>query len=98
MFNKFVFNLLLFQVGEGEFGVVYRAQYLGTIVAVKVLKDTNAVALGDFRLAEVHTSAPSPSRVVLNAIEILVPCMLCPACHVLHGHLQGSSGACWPSA
>lgn len=28
---------------------MYRAQYLGTVVAVKVLKDTNAVALGDFR-------------------------------------------------
>ena len=37
------------KVGEGEFGVVYRASYLGTPVAVKVLKDNNAVALGDFR-------------------------------------------------
>jgi hypothetical protein len=37
------------KVGEGEFGIVYRAQYLGTPVAVKVLKDNNAVALGDFR-------------------------------------------------
>ncbi|KAI8477395.1 MAG: protein kinase [Monoraphidium minutum] len=37
------------KVGEGEFGIVYRATYLGTPVAVKVLKDNNAVALGDFR-------------------------------------------------
>jgi hypothetical protein len=37
------------KVGEGEFGVVYRASYLGTPVAVKVLKDNDAVALGDFR-------------------------------------------------
>jgi hypothetical protein len=36
-------------VGEGEFGTVYKAQYLGTTVAVKVLKDDNAVAIGDFR-------------------------------------------------
>ncbi len=38
-------------MGEGEFGVVYRASYLGTPVAVKVLKDNGAVALGDFRRA-----------------------------------------------
>jgi hypothetical protein len=37
------------KVGEGEFGVVYRAHFLGTPVAVKVLKDNDAVALGDFR-------------------------------------------------
>jgi hypothetical protein len=37
------------KVGEGEFGIVYRASYLGTPVAVKVLKDNDAVALGDFR-------------------------------------------------
>ena len=37
------------KVGEGEFGVVYKAKYLGTIVAVKVLKNNDAVALGDFR-------------------------------------------------
>ncbi|KAI8473279.1 MAG: protein kinase [Monoraphidium minutum] len=37
------------KVGEGEFGIVYRATYLGTPVAVKVLKDNNAVAIGDFR-------------------------------------------------
>lgn len=37
------------QVGEGEFGIVYKAKYLGTMVAVKVLKNNDAVALGDFR-------------------------------------------------
>jgi hypothetical protein len=43
--------VLSLQVGEGEFGTVYKAQYLGTTVAVKVLKDDNAVAIGDFRWA-----------------------------------------------
>ncbi|PNW74839.1 hypothetical protein CHLRE_12g507750v5 [Chlamydomonas reinhardtii] len=37
------------KIGEGEFGVVYKANWNGTIVAVKVLKETGAVALGDFR-------------------------------------------------
>lgn len=37
------------KVGEGEFGIVYKAKYFGTTVAVKVLKDQDAVALGDFR-------------------------------------------------
>lgn len=37
------------KVGEGEFGVVHKAIWVGTIVAVKILKDTGAVALGDFR-------------------------------------------------
>lgn len=35
---------------------MYRAQYLGTVVAVKVLKDTNAVALGDFRCDALSSS------------------------------------------
>lgn len=37
------------KIGEGEFGVVYKANWNGTQVAVKVLKETGAVALGDFR-------------------------------------------------
>ncbi|EFJ50688.1 hypothetical protein VOLCADRAFT_88470 [Volvox carteri f. nagariensis] len=37
------------KIGEGEFGVVYKANWNGTLVAVKVLKETGAVALGDFR-------------------------------------------------
>lgn len=37
------------KLGEGEFGVVYRAKWFDATVAVKVLKDHDAVALGDFR-------------------------------------------------
>jgi serine/threonine protein kinase len=37
------------KVGEGEFGNVFLATLLGTPVAVKVLKDNDAVTLGDFR-------------------------------------------------
>lgn len=37
------------KLGEGEFGIVYKAKWFGSTVAVKVLKDHNAVALGDFR-------------------------------------------------
>lgn len=40
---------LLEKIGEGEFGIVHKARWHGTIVAVKVLKETNVVALGDFR-------------------------------------------------
>ncbi len=37
------------QVGEGEFGTVHKAKWYGTIVAVKILRRSDAVALGDFR-------------------------------------------------
>ncbi len=40
---------VLLCTGEGEFGIVYKARWHGTIVAVKILKETGAVALGDFR-------------------------------------------------
>jgi hypothetical protein len=53
---------LVAQVGEGEFGVVYKAKYLGTTLAVKVLKDTNVVALGDFRYdTPLLDKQPSPA-------------------------------------
>ncbi len=35
--------------GEGEFGVVHKAIWNGTVVAAKVLKGSDAIALGDFR-------------------------------------------------
>ena len=35
--------------GEGEFGVVHKAMWCGTLVAAKTLKDSTAIALGDFR-------------------------------------------------
>lgn len=35
--------------GEGEFGVVHKAVWNGTVVAAKVLKGSDAIALGDFR-------------------------------------------------
>ena len=39
------------QVGEGEFGTVHRAKWYGTVVAVKILRRSDAVAVGDFRCA-----------------------------------------------
>ena len=39
------------QVGEGEFGTVHRARWYGTVVAVKKLRRSDAVAVGDFRRA-----------------------------------------------
>ena len=41
--------MVITHVGEGEFGVVHKARWHGTIVAVKILKDTGAVAIGDFK-------------------------------------------------
>lgn len=37
------------RAGEGEFGIVYKAMWHGTAVAAKILKNTSAIALGDFR-------------------------------------------------
>jgi len=35
--------------GEGEFGVVHKAMWHNTLVAAKIIKDSSAIALGDFR-------------------------------------------------
>lgn len=46
------------QVGEGEFGTVHKAKWYGTIVAVKVLRRSDAVAVGDFRFASYISLGP----------------------------------------
>lgn len=48
------------QVGEGEFGTVHKAKWYGTIVAVKILRRSDAVAVGDFR------SATAPPLVLIT--------------------------------
>jgi hypothetical protein len=37
------------RAGEGEFGIVHKALFHGTLVAAKILKGSSAIALGDFR-------------------------------------------------
>mmetsp|Transcript_5414 Transcript_5414/g.13711 ORF Transcript_5414/g.13711 Transcript_5414/m.13711 type:complete len:318 (-) Transcript_5414:513-1466(-) len=62
--------LLQHKLGEGEFGVVHKAYFHGTEVAVKVLKVSTGIALGDFRteiatLRQVHHP---------NAVQFLGAC------------------------
>ncbi|KAK9810812.1 hypothetical protein WJX73_009202 [Symbiochloris irregularis] len=42
------------KLGEGEFGVVHKAMWNGTLVAVKSLKQSSEIALADFR-SEIET-------------------------------------------
>ena len=37
------------KLGEGEFGIVHKARWFGTVVAAKMLKGSSDIALGDFR-------------------------------------------------
>jgi hypothetical protein len=41
--------VIINKLGEGEFGEVFKARYHGTYVAVKQLKSSDQIALGDFR-------------------------------------------------
>ena len=58
------------KLGEGEFGVVHKARWFGTLVAAKILKGSSEIALGDFRgeieiLRRVHHP---------NAVQFLGAC------------------------
>lgn len=56
--------------GEGEFGIVHKAMWHGTLVAAKILKVSNAIALGDFRSElEVLRKVHHP-----NAVQFLGAC------------------------
>lgn len=56
--------------GEGEFGIVHKAAFHGTLVAAKILKGSSAIALGDFRSEiEVLRKVHHP-----NAVQFLGAC------------------------
>lgn len=62
--------VIMEKLGEGEFGVVHKAKWFGTLVAAKILKGSNEIALGDFRgeieiLRRVHHP---------NAVQFLGAC------------------------
>ncbi len=56
------------QVGEGEFGTVHRAKWYGTIVAVKILRRSDAVAVGDFRCLSSSLSAAEALSARVSAL------------------------------
>ncbi|CAK0733933.1 hypothetical protein CVIRNUC_000357 [Coccomyxa viridis] len=61
---------LMEKIGEGEFGIVHKAAFHGTLVAAKILKGSSAIALGDFRSEiEVLRKVHHP-----NAVQFLGAC------------------------
>ena len=64
---------LIQKVGEGEFGSVHRGRWNKTTVAIKTLRRSDAVALGDFRQApEAHAF----SQQLLHAMARDSTCIL----------------------
>lgn len=61
---------ILDKLGEGEFGVVHRARWAGTLVAAKLLKGSSEIYVGDFQ-AEIETlrNVHHP-----NAVQFLGAC------------------------
>ena len=58
------------KLGEGEFGVVHKARWHGSLVAVKILKGSSDIALGDFRgEVEILRRVHHP-----NAVQFLGAC------------------------
>ncbi len=67
--------------GEGEFGVVHKATWYGTVVAAKILKNTSEIALGDFR-AEIEVlrkvrAEPAWGFAICGADPSLLPSHTC---------------------
>lgn len=63
---------ILEKVGEGEFGTVHRAKWYGTIVAVKILRRSDAVAVGDFRCWPAAGHFATPLCCVLSSLRSMV--------------------------
>lgn len=62
--------IIMDKLGEGEFGIVHKAMWHGTLVAAKILKVSSAIALGDFRSElEVLRKVHHP-----NAVQFLGAC------------------------
>ena len=89
--------------GEGEFGIVHKAIWHGTAVAVKTLKTSSQLAVGDFRsevelLQRIHhpnccqllgaCSKQEPYTLITGLAPRLLSAPPC-ACQVTCTHLQG---------
>ena len=82
---------LIVLVGEGEFGTVHKAKWYGTIVAVKILRRSDAVAVGDFRYTQPR---PLQAQGLTDHPKLTLAChvpkMLCKARWFLAPRLKAS--------